>query len=124
MRNTPSNFEMKQIAESFFKEKGTFSVDNVLGLMSKAFQVGYEKGHVDGKYEKAVSNFKTCSALDLKAAMDLKSASNPWDQWQCDSVIPNANKLPGLTTEQLPALKLKDLKSPEPCKEWLYPFYT
>ena len=123
MRNTPSNFEMKRIAESFFREKGTFSIDNILELMSKAFESGYNKGHLDGKHEKSVSNIKTCSASDLKAAMDLKSASNPWDQWQCDSVIPNANKVPGLYNDPLAALNLKDLKLTEPFKDWKYPVY-
>lgn len=123
MRNIPSNFEIKQIAETFFREKGTFTIDNVLGLMTKAFESGYNKGCLDGKHEKFNSNIKTLTASDLKAAMDLKSASNPWDQWQCDSVIPNANKVPGLNNDPLAALNLKDLKLTEPFKDWKYPVY-
>ncbi len=122
--NTPSNYELKQIAEKFFKETGTFCIDNVLGLMKKAYESGYAKGNLDGKFQNSVPPIKTVSASDLKAAMDLKSVSNPWNQWQCNSVVPNADKLPGLNKEPLAALNLKDLKFPEPCKEWMYPFYT
>lgn len=117
MRNTPSNFEIKQIAETFFKEKGTFTIDNVLGLMTKAFESGYNKGHLDGKLQNSVPSIKTLTAADLK------SASNPWDQWQCDSVIPNANKVPGLNKDPLAALNLKDLKLTEQFKDWKYPVY-
>ena len=121
--NTPSNYEMKQIAETFFKERGTFSIDNVMSLMKKAYESGYTKGNLDGKLQNSVPSIKTLTASDLKAAMDLKSASNPWDQWQCDSVIPNANKLPGLNKDPLAALSLKDLKLTEPFKDWKYPVY-
>ena len=96
MRNIPSNFEVKRIAESFFRDKGTFSIDNVLGLMSKAFEAGYEKGHLDGKHQSPVPSIKTVSASDFKAATNL----NYWDQFQGNSMQPIIPPLNATTLEE------------------------
>jgi hypothetical protein len=98
--NTPTSFDLKQIAETFFKEKGTFTIDNVLSLMKTAFEAGYTKGKLQNSI---IPPFTPCSASEL----GLKSFSNSWDQNQCDSIqplSPDVNKTYGvniLTSQML-----------------------
>jgi hypothetical protein len=65
--NTPTSFELKQIAETFFKEKGTFTIDNVLGLMKASFEAGYTKGSNVTKFQpSSIPPIKPLSIADLK----------------------------------------------------------
>ena len=64
--STITDYELKQITETFFKEKGTFSIDNVISLMKKAYETGYTKGNLNGKLEKSFPTVKALTPEDLK----------------------------------------------------------
>jgi len=64
--NTPTTFELNQIIENFFKEKGTFSYNNVSSLIKTAYEIGYAKGMETAKFQSSFPTIKALTPSDLK----------------------------------------------------------
>lgn len=64
--NAPTAFELNQIIENFFKEKGIFSYNNVSGLIKTAYEAGYVKGIETPKFQSSFPTIKALTPSDLK----------------------------------------------------------